>query len=88
MALNEQIDDNAADLRNIQADSQSSQTNVPNAPVAGSPSRNVSRTQIILAVGIMIAAVTILYLFLQKRSTFNPSPPIPVQQPFRTDKSG
>lgn len=78
MALNEQLDENAADLRNIEA--QPPVASVPSAPVQDT-NRNVSRTEIAVAIGIMIGLVVIVYFFLARQPA--PSAPIPVQQPLR-----
>ncbi len=76
MAFNDELDNQAADLRGIETDSQQPQPNSPAVPETGKPERNVSKAEIILAVGIMIGAVTIVYMLLQKQSSSFSEPPL------------
>lgn len=68
MDINDQLDENAADLRNVEADVQSPQPNVPVVSDVGSPGRNASRIQIVITIGFLIAFVAMVYIFLQNQS--------------------
>ena len=75
MAIDNQLDENAADLRNLPE--QTSQTNNSATPV-GSIQHNVTKAEIILAIGILVGIVAIVYVFLQKNtSSSGPVGPLP-----------
>ncbi len=75
--VNDQLEENAVDLRNVQTDIQPPQANAPVAPVVSSSIRSVSLTKIVLAIAIMIGFVIIVYLFLQKQSIRSGQGPSP-----------
>ena len=76
MAINDQFDDNAADLRNLPQDTQ---TNTPQIPIKDGSEHNVSKIEVILAVSIMLGVVAIVYVLLQQPR--NSSEPPLVHQP-------
>ena len=68
MSINDQFDENAADLRNIPAGQSGPQAGNPVASATSSQDRKVSWVEIVLAVGVMIGVVGILYFVLQQQS--------------------
>ncbi|GEM_PF-6477472 len=64
MPFNDQLDQNAADLRDVERES----PKVPaqNLPVQAGTTKNLSRSTVILAVGITIGIVVAAYFFFQR----------------------
>ena len=69
MPINDQLDDNAADLRSIETNPQPLEDNSASASTSGSSKRSVSKGEIILGIGIVIGFIIIVYVFLQSHST-------------------
>jgi len=82
MDINNELDQNAADLRNV-AEAQLPQAARAEAltPPKGLSQRNVSKVQVILAVVILIGVVLGVWIFLQKQTASRMSVSIPVNQP-------
>lgn len=72
MDINEQLEDQAVDLRNILKETEHLPIAQNSEPVSAG---SVTKTQIFLAIGIMLAVLAVLYLFINKPAPVS-SPPL------------